>query len=107
MGAWGWRLPGMSATSMVYSSPHTVVPPLSPGKASPIRWQPSSGSMMLDWLGRRHNDDAAIKAADCIEQAVTKVLEIDKIMTSDIGGEATTAQVGDAVAERIPENNQT
>ncbi|HHU51254.1 MAG TPA: isocitrate/isopropylmalate dehydrogenase family protein [Firmicutes bacterium] len=60
-----------------------------------------SGSMMLDWLGRRHNDDAAIKAADCIEQAVTKVLEIDKIMTSDIGGEATTAQVGDAVAERI------
>lgn len=64
-----------------------------------------SGSMMLEWLGMRHNDDTALKAAQRIEAAVTAVFAEDKLMTVDIGGDAKTSQVGDAVAERIIKGN--
>jgi len=59
-----------------------------------------SGSMMLEWLGIRHNDNIALNAAKRIEAAVRDVLEKDNILTQDIGGNARTSEIGDAIAER-------
>jgi 3-isopropylmalate dehydrogenase len=60
-----------------------------------------SGSMMLDWLGLKNNDETALKASRYIEEAVYRVLAEDKLMTQDIGGTARTKEVGDAVVEKI------
>ena len=60
-----------------------------------------SAAMMLDWLGHRHQDPLAARAARRIEHAVTTVLEKGTVRTPDIGGHATTRQVGDAVATAV------
>ncbi|MFQ5881607.1 MAG: isocitrate/isopropylmalate dehydrogenase family protein [Candidatus Methylomirabilales bacterium] len=57
-----------------------------------------SASMMLDWLGQRYQDSAASKAAELLEHAVVQVLKEGRVKTRDLGGKASTAQVGDAVA---------
>ena len=58
-----------------------------------------STAMMLDWLGHRHNDNAAIKAAKTVEAAVACVLKRGEILTPDVGGIASTHEVAEAVAE--------
>jgi 3-isopropylmalate dehydrogenase len=60
-----------------------------------------SGSMMLEWLGMRHDDQEALEAAKRIEYAVSDVLEKDRLLTQDIGGETKTREMGDAIAERV------
>jgi 3-isopropylmalate dehydrogenase len=60
-----------------------------------------SAAMMLDWLGDRHRDPVATRAAQRIARAVTTVLEKGTVKTPDIGGRATTPQVGDAVAAAV------
>jgi 3-isopropylmalate dehydrogenase len=62
-----------------------------------------SGKMMLDWLGRRHGDEALLHAAALIESAVTKVFR-DGIRTPDINGTATTSSFTDAVIEQMKRN---
>jgi 3-isopropylmalate dehydrogenase len=56
-----------------------------------------SAAMMLDWLGRRHQDRMLIRAAQNIELAVTEVLSIGRTLPPDLGGVATTQDVGNAV----------
>src|SRR5690554_3322725 len=70
------------------------------GIANPFA-QILSGSMMLNWLGMQRKDENALKAAKSIDQAVYRVLNEDRLLTGDIGGNASTKEVGDAVAERI------
>ena len=70
------------------------------GIANPIA-QILSGSLMLEWLGIRHNDPSAIDAAKSIEAAVTRALEKGKALTRDIGGNIGTAGAGDAIAGEI------
>jgi 3-isopropylmalate dehydrogenase len=60
-----------------------------------------SAAMMLRWLGERHKDRAATDAGDRIEAAVGTVLAGGRIRTPDIGGRASTAAVGDAVASAL------
>lgn len=60
-----------------------------------------SGAMMFEWLGDRNNDAAASDVARRIEEAVETVLADQKITTQDLGGQSSTTQVGDAVAEEI------
>ncbi|KJS88408.1 MAG: 3-isopropylmalate dehydrogenase [Peptococcaceae bacterium BICA1-8] len=55
-----------------------------------------SGKMMLDWLGDRHDNKAALTAAELVEKAVSNTLARG-IKTVDIGGTAGTSQFGDAV----------
>ncbi len=62
-----------------------------------------SAEMLLEWLGRRHTDKAALSAASRIERAVHRVIA-DGTRTRDMGGEATTAQFGNAVVQRIRES---
>ncbi|MCJ2072431.1 isocitrate/isopropylmalate dehydrogenase family protein [Methylobacterium sp. J-030] len=59
-----------------------------------------SARMMLDWLGTRHADPAALEGVALIDRAVGEALDRG-VLTADLGGTATTAQMGDAVAEAV------
>ncbi|MBI4529820.1 MAG: isocitrate/isopropylmalate dehydrogenase family protein [Deltaproteobacteria bacterium] len=60
-----------------------------------------SAEMMLDWLGQRRCDTAAIRAAQRIEQAIYRVIAENIARTPDLGGRATTTEFGDAVVDLI------
>jgi 3-isopropylmalate dehydrogenase len=59
-----------------------------------------AAGMMVDWLGRQHGDDRLRRAAQGIEQAVAETLS-EGPRTYDLGGQARTSEVGEAVAERV------
>ena len=61
-----------------------------------------SGQMLLEWLGRRRNDSKATAAAQAVLDAVKKVIAEGKHLTRDLGGTATTREMGDAIAGAIP-----
>ncbi|MBM3529674.1 MAG: isocitrate/isopropylmalate dehydrogenase family protein [Alphaproteobacteria bacterium] len=60
-----------------------------------------SGQMLLGWLGRKHKEPKASTAADLIQKAVTRTIAEAKHLTKDLGGKASTAQMGDAIATAI------
>ena len=60
-----------------------------------------SGAMLFDWLGRKRGDAVAVEAARRIEAAVESVIADAKSLTPDLGGSATTAQMGDAIAAAV------
>jgi len=53
-----------------------------------------SGKMMLEYLGENEK-------ADRIERAVREVLAEGKKLTYDLGGPASTSDLGDAIAEKV------
>ena len=59
-----------------------------------------SGKMMLEWLGRKHNDQALLEGAEMIDDAVYNVFS-KNIRTSDVGGSASTSEFGDAIVSEI------
>jgi len=63
------------------------------GRANPLA-AILAGAMMLDFLGEA-------EASRGIESAVTEVLRNGEPLTPDLGGSATTVEVGAAVAERM------
>jgi 3-isopropylmalate dehydrogenase len=60
-----------------------------------------SGKMLLEWLGRKRSEPKATKAAQLIDTAMDKVIAEAKHLTGDLGGKASTTQMGDAVAAAI------
>jgi len=60
-----------------------------------------SAAMLLAWLGDRHADASAGAAAERIDKAVGAVLAKGHAKTRDIGGAATTREVGDAVLKAL------
>jgi 3-isopropylmalate dehydrogenase len=60
-----------------------------------------SGSMLLDWLGRRRNEPKAIEAAALIMRATDEIIEAKGTVTPDLGGNASTSQMGEAIRLRI------
>jgi 3-isopropylmalate dehydrogenase len=85
----------------VFQPSHGTAPTIAgKGIANPIATI-LSGSMMLEWLGSRHQDAQACEAARKVEDAVTQVLAEGKIRTPDIGGSAKTSEVGDAMVEKL------
>jgi tartrate dehydrogenase/decarboxylase/D-malate dehydrogenase len=64
------------------------------GIANPIA-QIWSGAMMLEHLGET-------KAAQAIEKAIAVVLARSDVLTPDLGGKASTRDVGQAIAGEIP-----
>ena len=60
-----------------------------------------SGQMLLDWLGRRHDEPRAVAAAASIKAAVDRVIETRDALTPDLGGDASTQQMGSAIAAAI------
>ena len=59
-----------------------------------------SGAMMLDFLG--HGEGAGRRAHDAIVGAIQKVLK-DGPRTSDLGGKASTTEMGQAIAAALEE----
>src|SRR5437016_3291650 len=53
-----------------------------------------AAKMMLDYLGET-------KAANLVEKATNSVLKEGKILTYDLGGNASTSDVGKAIAEKV------
>ena len=70
------------------------------GIANPIA-QILSAGMMLDWLAERMQDPQAAAAARAIDAAVEATLRESRYHTADIGGQAATCAVGDAVAKAV------
>jgi 3-isopropylmalate dehydrogenase len=60
-----------------------------------------SGKMLYEWLARQRNEPKAAEAARRIEAAVEQVIAGKKNLTRDLGGNARTAQMGDAIAAAI------
>jgi 3-isopropylmalate dehydrogenase len=60
-----------------------------------------SGKMLLEWLGRKRNEPKSTKAARLIDAAMDKVIVEARQLTADLGGKASTSQMGDAVAAAI------
>ncbi len=61
----------------------------------------TSGHMLLAWLGRKRNEPKAADAAQRIQNAVEKVIAEAKHLTADLGGKASTQEMGDAIAEAV------
>ena len=57
--------------------------------------------MLLAWLGRKHNEPKATAAAERIQTAITRVIADGKHLTRDLGGAASTQEMGDAVAAAV------
>ena len=57
--------------------------------------------MMLDWLGQHNADTDLNKAAHRIESAVAEIFRSGKVLTPDLGGDATTEQMGDTILKVI------
>ena len=60
----------------------------------------SSVQLMLDHLGIRHGDETATICAEILEEAISQHLAEGGAVTYDLGGEATTTEVGKAIAAR-------
>jgi len=60
----------------------------------------SSVQLMFDNLGARHNDPDALVCADILESAISSHLSEGGEVTYDLGGSASTSEVGQAIAER-------
>ena len=60
-----------------------------------------SGQMLLAWLGRKHGEPKATAAADCMHKAINKVMTEAKHLTADLGGKASTQEMGDAIVTAV------
>jgi 3-isopropylmalate dehydrogenase len=60
-----------------------------------------SGEMLLRWLGRRHDEPKASAAADVMKAAVDKVIADARHLTRDLGGQASTTEMGDAIVAAL------
>ena len=60
-----------------------------------------SGQMLMAWLGHKHDEPKAVEAAARMERAMVSVIAAGKVLTPDLGGKASTSQMGDAVAAAV------
>jgi len=60
----------------------------------------SSVQLMFDSLGLRHNDKMATMCADVLERAIAEHISTGGPVTYDLGGQASTAEVGEAISSR-------
>ena len=69
-------------------------------KANPASLVLSAG-MLLGWLGRRHKNEAFVKAEKAIEAAVDALIANPKTRTQDLGGPLGTRAFGEALAKKL------
>jgi 3-isopropylmalate dehydrogenase len=81
----------------IFEPVHGAAPDIAgKGKANPIAMTLTS-CMMLEWLSKSQGDAACQDAAAAIRMAVNRTLEVGT-KTADLGGRASTAEVGAAIA---------
>jgi len=61
----------------------------------------NSVQLMLEWLGMQRDDADALAAADIVERAISDQLLSAEELTYDLGGTASTSQVGDSIVARV------
>jgi 3-isopropylmalate dehydrogenase len=61
----------------------------------------ASSQMLLAFLGRKHNEPKAAAAAGYMQAAIDKVVTEAKHLTTDLGGKASTREMGDAIAAAV------
>ena len=61
----------------------------------------NSVQLMLEWLGMRRDDADALAAAVIVERAISDQLLSAEELTYDLGGTASTSQVGDSIVARV------
>jgi 3-isopropylmalate dehydrogenase len=59
----------------------------------------ASGQMLMAYLGRKHNEPKATAAAAFMQAAIDKVITEGKHLTKDLGGQASTQDMGNAIAQ--------
>jgi 3-isopropylmalate dehydrogenase len=59
----------------------------------------ASGQMLMAYLGRKHNEPKATAAAGYMQTAIDKVITDGKYLTKDLGGQASTQDMGNAIAQ--------
>ena len=60
-----------------------------------------SGKMLLEWLGRKRGEPKAVAVAGLIERAMERVIADAGMLTADLGGTASTAQMGNAIVAAL------
>ncbi|MDP6742862.1 MAG: isocitrate/isopropylmalate dehydrogenase family protein [Candidatus Thalassarchaeaceae archaeon] len=70
------------------------------GEVNPIATL-NSVQMMVEWLGLRHDDTEALEVSRSIEQAISEHISDGTCLTYDLGGTASTSEVGSGVAARL------
>ena len=65
-----------------------------------------SAAMLLDWLGARRHDEAVRHAGRLIHGAVEAGLAEGMLLGPDLGGSATTGEIGDWIAKRLTEGRE-
>jgi 3-isopropylmalate dehydrogenase len=60
-----------------------------------------SGQMLMAWLGRKHKEPKATVAAEKMQAAVDKIVTEAQHVTKDLGGNASTQEMGDAIAAAV------
>jgi 3-isopropylmalate dehydrogenase len=60
-----------------------------------------SGQMLFEWLGRKRNEPKATQAAKLIDAAVDRIIAEAQHLTADLGGRASTTEMGDAIAAAV------
>ena len=60
-----------------------------------------SGKMLFEWLGQKHGNSRAIRAAELVDKAMDIVISEGKMVTRDIGGKASTQEMGDEISATI------
>lgn len=60
-----------------------------------------SAAMMLEWLGEKHDLPEMIRDGDRLRLAVEAVVAEGRVLTRDLGGEATTAAAARAVRDAL------
>ncbi|HEY4374198.1 MAG TPA: isocitrate/isopropylmalate dehydrogenase family protein [Burkholderiales bacterium] len=79
----------------VFEASHGAAPDIAgKGIANPVALL-LSGALMLEHLGHA-------KEAQAVVRATRATLGVDRILTRDLGGTATTRQLADAIAKRVP-----
>jgi 3-isopropylmalate dehydrogenase len=84
----------------VFQPCHGTAPDIAgQGKANPIATF-LSGAMMLEWLGERHGNDAAARAAVLVRNAVDAAIR-EGVRPCEIGGRDGTREIARAVMDRL------
>ena len=95
--------PGLCAgdTQAMAQATHGSAPDIAgKGIANPYAMT-MSGKQLLEWLGHKHGEPRAVAAAARIDAAVDRVIADAKHVTSDLGGSASTQQMGEAIASAV------
>jgi 3-isopropylmalate dehydrogenase len=60
-----------------------------------------SGKMLFEWLGRKKGEPRASAAAKLIDYGMDTVISEAAMLTGDLGGKASTVEMGDAVVDAV------